>query len=123
MRTLLLGDIGNRLDIEDAERSISALNRNQQKTVKNLHARDREISQLKGELEQQKLAIQALSRFLVEKKIVDEKELQEFIEVVDAEDGVVDGKMTIDTSDKPRLVFLPEKKIPKGTFKTQLPNS
>ena len=117
MRTLLLGDIGNRLDIADAERSVSALRQSQQRTVKNLHARDRQIENLKDELERQKLAIQALTRFLVQKDLIDDQELQEFIESVDAEDGIVDGKMSIDTSGKPRLVFHSEKKIPKGTFK------
>ena len=118
MRTLLLGDIGNRLDIADTERSVSALRQSQQRTVKNLHARDREIERLKDELERQKLAIQALTRFLVQKDLINDQELQEFIEAVDAEDGVVDGKMTIDTRGKPRLVFSSEKKITPGTFKS-----
>ena len=112
MRTLLLGDIGNRLDIADAERSVSALRENQQKTVRNLHARDQQIEILRDEVGRQKLAIQALTRFLVQKDLIREEELQEFIEEVDAEDGVVDGKMSIDTSRKPRLVFASEKKIP-----------
>ena len=118
MRTLLLGDIGNRLDIADAERSVSALRQSQQRTVNNLHARDQQIERLKDEVERQKLAIQALTRFLVQKDLVDEQELQDFIEEVDAEDGVVDGKMSIDTSGKPRLIFTSKKKIPEGAFKS-----
>ncbi len=117
MRTLLLGDIGNRLDIADAEKKISALRQSQRKAVGSLNARDSQINALKSEVERQKLAIQALTRFLVQEGLIDDEALGEFIKEVDAEDGVVDGKMSIDTSGKPRLVFSPRKQIPKGTLK------
>ena len=117
MRTLLLGDIGNRLDIADAERSVSALRQSQQRTAKNQHARDRQIETLKDEVERQKLAIQALTRFLIQKDLIDDLELREFIEAVDAEDGIMDGKMSIDTSGKPRLVFSSNNRIPEGISK------
>lgn len=120
MRTLLLGDIGNRLDIADAEREVSRLRSSQQKTVRNLQTRDLEVGKLKDELERQKLATQALTRFLVEKKIIDEEALAKFIEVVDAEDGVIDGKMSIDTHGR-RLVFDSKKEVPEGTFKSIKP--
>ena len=114
MRTLLLGDIGNRLDIEDAERSVTALQRSQQKTVENLQRRDRHIDRIEDELARHKLATQALTRFLVQKGLIEEEELEEFIEAVDAEDGVVDGKMALDTGKKPHLRFTSQKEIPQG---------
>ena len=110
MRTLLLGDIGNRLDIADTERNVSGLRQSQQRTLQGLNARELEISALKKEVGRQNLAIQALTRFLVEKNLVDEQELQEFIESVDAEDGVLDGKLALDATAKPRLVFQFEEK-------------
>jgi len=117
MRTLLLGDIGNRLDIADTEKDITAIRASQNKTVQNLHARDKKIELLELELGQQKLAIQALTRFLIEKEMIDDTELDSFIEQVDAEDGVIDGKIDIDSSSR-RLIFTATKKIEKGTFKT-----
>ena len=109
MRTLLLGDIGNRLDIEDTEKSVSTLQHRQKRAERKQNADGQQIQQLKDEVGRQKLAIQALTRFLVEKEFIDESELEEFIAAVDAEDGVIDGK--------PRLIFA-TKKIPPGTFKS-----
>jgi len=81
MRTLLLGDIGNRLDIADTEKGLAAIRASQSKTVKSLHNRDRKIEALEQELGQQKLAVQALTRFLIENDMVDEAELDSFIEL------------------------------------------
>lgn len=114
-RTLLLGDIGNRLDIADAEASIESLQRTQQRATNALQAKEREVSVLKDELGRQKLAIQALTRFLVEKQVITAGELEDFIAEIDAEDGVVDGKMEIDSTSR-RLLF-PKKEIAKGTFR------
>ena len=104
MRTILLGDIGNRLDIEDAEKSIGKVASKQRRTESQLRAKNVRIDRLTAELSQQKLAIQALTRFLVSKEMISEDELNAFIEKVDAEDGVIDGKMTLDPN-KPRLIF------------------
>ncbi len=104
MRTLLLGDIGNRLDIADAEDSINLLVDHQRQTASKLKTKDLRIDQMIAELARQKLAIQAPTRFLVHKEIVSEEELNDFIQEVDAEDGVLDGKMTLD-HDKVRLRF------------------
>ena len=62
------------------------------------------IEGLSNELAQQKLAVQALTRFLVKKGIVDSDQLNDFIKEVDAEDGLIDGKMTM-TQGKVRLRF------------------
>ena len=104
MRTLLLGDIGNRLDIADAEREIASLKSIQRTSAGNLGARDSRVRQLQEELGRQKLAIQALTRFLVTKGVVSESELDEFIEEVDAEDGVIDGQMTLNPASQ-KLAF------------------
>lgn len=103
-RTLLLGDIGNRLDIADAEGEINRIQRSQQRAESALGEKERDIAMLKDELGRQKLATQALIRFLIEKGIIEVSELADFISQVDAEDGVVDGKMTIDATTR-RLQF------------------
>ena len=114
-RTLLLGDIGNRLDIADAEAEIASLRRAHDQSGRMLRGKELEIAGLKDELGRQKLAIQALTRFLIEKGMVNAAELDDFIAQIDAEDGVVDGKMEIDAVTR-RLRF-PAKPIPEGTFK------
>ena len=114
-RTLLLGDIGNRLDIADAEAEIATLRRSNDRTGRFLLGKELEIASLKDEMGRQKLAIQALTRFLIEKGMVNPAELDDFIAQIDAEDGVVDGRMEIDSVTR-RLRF-PSKPIPDGTFK------
>lgn len=108
MRTLLLGDIGNRLDIQDAEREINAVRRSLSIAEMEQGAREREIFLLKEELAQLKLATQALTRFLVEKGVVNQAELDAFIGEVDGEDGVIDGKMTLDVERRCLLFRPPE---------------
>lgn len=103
-RTLLLGDIGNRLDIADAEGEINRIERQQLRAESALNAKEREIAALKDELGRQKLATQALTRFLIEKGVIEAAELADFISQVDAEDGVIDGKMSINPATR-RLQF------------------
>ena len=114
-RTLLLGDIGNRLDIADTEDSIRRMQDANRHTKSVLQSKDEKIAMLRGELGRQKLAIQALTRFLIEKGFIKGEELADFITQIDGEDGVVDGKMEIDTGTR-RLVFS-GKEVPPGTFK------
>jgi chromosome condensin MukBEF ATPase and DNA-binding subunit MukB len=104
MRTLLLGDIGNRLDIADAEDQIGLLKSQQKQARQRLVQKELTIENLRSEVAQQRLAIQALTRFLVKKEILAADELDDFIKEVDAEDGVIDGKMSM-TEGKVRLRF------------------
>ncbi|MDB4306362.1 hypothetical protein N9945_00165 [bacterium] len=66
MRTLLLGDIGNRMDIADAENQIAFLEKRQKLATRALTKKEVKISVLQAELERQRLATTALSRFLRE---------------------------------------------------------
>ncbi len=104
MRTLLLGDIGNRLDIADAEREIALVRSSQARNAQKLQSREGQIKALQDELGRQKLAVQALTRFLVARNVISQSELDDFIKEVDAEDGVIDGKMSLNPIKK-RLVF------------------
>lgn len=70
MRTLLLGDIGNRLDIADAEREIEAVRAEHARSVGKLNSYDNQIHAMRDEIGRQKLAIQALTRFLVAKEMI-----------------------------------------------------
>lgn len=112
---MLLGDIGNRLDIQNAENDISALQSHAVSAARATGSQIATIARLEGELARQKLAITALTRFLIAKNLVSESELQEFIHDVDFEDGVVDGKLKIETvNGRQRLV---RHEIPPGTFR------
>jgi hypothetical protein len=116
MRTILLGDIGNRLDIEDTERDIARLRRKQSRDAKALVTKRREIDALKDEVGQLKLATHALTRFLIEKGQIDLNELEDFIREVDLEDGKIDGKIAVDPSTR-RLRFAEKPDIPEGAFR------
>ena len=108
LRTILLGDVGNRLDIEDAERSIARMKRGQVRTRSALASSTAQVAALREELGRQKLALEALSRFLVAKGLVDERELGEFIREVDAEDGVIDGKLAFEGSTGRLRLIVPD---------------
>lgn len=92
--TILLGDIGNRLDIEATEHDIVKLRKAQQNTTNKLYQKEQEVQALQEQLARHELAIQSLTRFLIEKGSIDKAELEAFIQKVDAEDGTVDGMVT-----------------------------
>lgn len=108
LRTLLLGDVGNRLDIEDAERTLARVKRRQAQASASIVSSSAQIAALREELGRQKLAVEALSRFLVSRGIVDERELDEFIQDVDAEDGAVDGKLAFEGSTGRLKLIIPD---------------
>lgn len=113
---MLLGDIGNRLDIEDTEQDIARLSQRQSRSVKALASKQREIETLQDEVGRLKLATCALTQFLVLNGTVRQEELDEFIREVDAEDGVIDGKISVDRSSR-RLRYSKRPDIPDGTFR------
>jgi hypothetical protein len=50
------------------------------------------------------LAVTALSRFLIEKGVIAESELADFLDIIDQEDGALDGKLEFaDERMKPRV--------------------
>jgi hypothetical protein len=117
MRTLRLGDIGNRRDIADSESDIRALRNKHWEGAKGLDEKTREIDQLQNELGRQTLAIQALTRFLISKSIVKEEELARFITEIDAEDGTMDGKITAAPTRAHPIPQPPLVNIPPGTYR------
>jgi len=93
-RTLLLGDIGNRLDIEDTERDIANLKREIAGAFNKDMSQDEMIRQLAVEDAQLKLYFVALVRLLARKGSISREELQAVVAAVDAEDGHSDGQFT-----------------------------
>ncbi len=117
MRAILLGDIGNRLDIADTEKEISNLRRNNREKADVLNNHAQVIHELREALGQQTLVIQALTRFLIQKGLVVEAELSAFIDELDAEDGSRDGRMTRASGNGGSKPHPPLVSIPTGTYR------
>jgi 6-phosphogluconate dehydrogenase (decarboxylating) len=95
-RTLLLGDIGNRLDIEDTERDIDVIISKINENFKNDMSRDQKIAALIQENAEMKLYLASTIRLLMAKGNITQKELEAMVESVDAEDGKTDGRFDAD---------------------------
>ncbi len=93
-RTLLLGDIGNRLDIADTERNIEDLRRELTEAFQKDMTQDELLQKLVQENAELKLYLAALMRLLIRNGAITREELQPVVEAVDAEDGRVDGGFT-----------------------------
>ena len=87
MRTLFLGDIGNRLDIEDNENRIADLRQSQRR--RNAEKRERDDSQdarlagLERDVETLQVAVGTLSRLLVQKGVATEPEIGRLLDALD----------------------------------------
>lgn len=97
-RTLLLGDIGNRMDIEDVEASVGQLRgrlnamrrRNQQRSNDHqaaLAEAHRRIEELEGEVDDMMLYITGLAELLVTDAGIPREKLQQLVGAVDSEDS------------------------------------
>ena len=93
-RTLLLGDIGNRLDIADTEREIADLKREVAGAFDKDMSQDEMIRRLIAENVELKLYVVSLIRLLTRKGSISKEELQAVVAAVDAEDGRADGQFT-----------------------------
>ena len=89
LRTIFLGDIGNRLDIGDVENDLA-------RTRRQLRSRDREVQKRIDELEKEndelKLCLAGLVRLLIQRGAFSREDLVALIEEIDREDGVADRK-------------------------------
>ena len=82
-RTLLLGDIGNRLDIADTEADIDRVCQ-ELRSSRNVDAsQDAAIQQLQKENEQLELCIAALVTTLERKSVLTHDEVQNFVKLID----------------------------------------
>jgi len=91
-RTFLLGDIGNRLDIEDTERDIDLLRREMNSGAYKDKTQDEKISALIAENAELKLYLASVVRLLTNKGAISRDELKTMVEAIDAEDGRTDGR-------------------------------
>jgi hypothetical protein len=96
-RTLFLGDIGNRLDIEDCEGDIRRLKENLQQTLGVKHnidrSQDHDIAELRRENDELKLYLAAVIRLLVARNVITAEEITKLVQAIDVGDGTADGRM------------------------------
>jgi len=85
-RTLLLGDIGNRLDIADTERDIAGLRSRLHSQDRTDQAQDERLRELERENDQLKLYLASLIRLLVSKGTLSHDELTAFVDFIDADE-------------------------------------
>ena len=91
-RTLLLGDIGNRLDIGDTERDIAHLKKEISGSFHKDMSQDKIIETLIVENAELKLYLASVVRLLTSKGTISNDELRAMVDALDAEDGRGDGK-------------------------------
>lgn len=91
-RALLLGDIGNRLDIEDAERAIRRMRGDLARSFKTNVTQDEQIRRLTADNAELKLYLASLVRLLMNNGTVSRDDLVAIVNAVDAEDGTMDGR-------------------------------
>lgn len=84
-RTLLLGDIGNRLDIGDNEDQIRKVREELRKNRRLDASQEERITFLEQENVQLEMLVSALARLLAVRGILDQDELEPFIAVLDEE--------------------------------------
>jgi hypothetical protein len=89
----LLGDVGQQLDIEDQRKEMRALRRKLRSATKRSRTELAErLEQLERDHAELRLYLAALVRYLGGKGAVDPDEFRVLVDVIDAEDGEVDGK-------------------------------
>ncbi len=82
-RTLLLGDIGNRLDIQDTEQDIGELRRLLYDCEDTDDAQDKRLEALEKENDQLKLYLASLIRLLVAKGTLSQVEVAALVDGID----------------------------------------
>ena len=86
LRTLFLGDIGNRLDIADTERGITDLRIRLSQKRSTDRDQDQRIAELEQKTQTLELGIAALSRLLVARGVLQQRELNALAKRADDDD-------------------------------------
>jgi hypothetical protein len=117
LKHILLGDFGQSLDIEDTRAAVDGQAAAQRMQGRRLANADAEIARLHRRTEALHLALTALTRHLIDQRILDEAELAAMLERIDASDGTIDGRLAFaQETGGPRLVTGPPAPGPKPKF-------
>ena len=91
-RFLLLGNLGQQLDISDQRNEIEDLKEQLRRSRSSSPAASSDIARLQAENDELRLYLAALIRLLTAKGLVGREEIRQVVNAVDAEDGTRDGK-------------------------------
>lgn len=91
-RMLLLGNVGQQLDIHDAEEALASLRTEVESAAQAEADLSRRLELLATENAELKLYLAAVVRLLVAKGTVSESELRLIVDSLDREDGRADGR-------------------------------
>jgi hypothetical protein len=91
-RYFFLGDLGQQLDLSDQKNEIENLKRELYRSRNEPENSAAGKKQLEDKIDELRLYLAAVVRLLIAKKIVTPEEMAQLIDVIDAEDGVRDGK-------------------------------
>ena len=89
-RYLLLGDLGQQLDLSDQKEELVRLRAELERRGSSPDA-SAALKNLQAENDELRLYLAAVIRCLVSKQVLTAGELKQIVDVVDAEDGVQDG--------------------------------
>lgn len=104
LKHILLGDLGQSLDIQETAAEVEAQRAAMDRQMDRLERRQQDLAAVQARTERLHLALTALSRYLISKGVIDPAELEAYLQQVDGEDGVKDGKLAFDGSrPRPRL--------------------
>lgn len=90
-RFLLLGDLGQQLDLADQKSEIENLRNELRGSRAAGHGDAGAIERLQAENDEMRLYVAAIVRLLISKGIVSREEMRQVVDAVDAEDGTRDG--------------------------------
>jgi hypothetical protein len=93
-RYLLLGDLGQQLDLSDQKEELARLRTEIQRRGPPSADATPAIQQLQQENDELRLYLAAVIRCLVSKQVISGDELKQIVELVDAEDGAQNGRFS-----------------------------
>jgi hypothetical protein len=95
-RYLLLGDLGQQLDLADQKAEIEQMREEIRRSRSSGGGSAGQIEGLQAENDELRLWLAAIIRVLVSKRVVSQEEIRRIVAAIDAEDGTVDGRFTGD---------------------------
>lgn len=93
-RMLLLGDLGQQLDIHDTRAALAQIQDQLRATGQFDHEVSRRLDRLTAENAELKLYLAAIVRLLVTKGMIGNRELREIVDQIDRSDGRADGQFS-----------------------------
>jgi len=91
-RFLLLGNLGQQLDLSDQKREIDELRDELQRSRAASRGGGEDIAGLQAENDELRLYLAAIVRLLMSRGILSKEEITRVVDALDAEDGMRDGR-------------------------------